>query len=220
MARRSMKIPPKETASEPPSYVDKVDEVLNSLDSIQIKRKVAGSSNGNSSPAVKPTTIGMAIAIVAIAAILLMSFGSLPAPNTEGQVNLADLDFEIELLDSSSVMLSEYKGDQIILDLFATWCIPCKDQIVELQKLQAKHPNVRIISVSIEPEDNIPLLQTYSTTNEMDWIVGRDVTLKGASRFQVTSIPTMAFFNSQGILRHHESGVQSETVMSSWIIAN
>ena len=106
MARRSIKIPPKEAGSETSSDVEKFNDVLNSLDSIQAKRKVAASSSGANGNTVKPATIIMAVVIVGIAATLLLSFGSLPAPDTEGQTVLADLDFEIELLNGTSYYLS------------------------------------------------------------------------------------------------------------------
>ncbi len=224
MSRRSIKIPPKEVSSDTSTEVEKYDDVLNSLDSIQVKRKSMASSSGTSGNSVKPTTVVMAVVIVAIAATLLLSFGSLPSTqNTESEVKLTDgFDFQIELLNSSQVMLSDFLGEPIILDFFATWCQPCATQIVELQKLQVKHPNVHIISVSIESDDTISVLEGYSLDHGMDWIVGRDVTAKGASRYQITSIPTMAFFNSQGIRKYidHPPGITSESVMSSWIRAD
>ncbi|MHA2108242.1 MAG: TlpA family protein disulfide reductase [Candidatus Hodarchaeales archaeon] len=158
------------------------------------------------------------------AATLLLSFGSLPSTqDTESEVKLTDgLDFQIQLLNYSQVMLSDYLGAPIILDFFATWCKPCATQIIELQKLQVKFPNVHIISVSIEKDDTISILEGYSLEHEMDWIVGRDATLKAASRYQINSIPTMAFFNSQGIRKYidHPPGITSESVMSSWIRAD
>ncbi len=222
MARRSIKITPKDAGSENSTNLEKYDDVLNSLESIQTKRKVAASTNGVAGPAVKPTTLIMAIVVVGIAATLLLTFGADPStfgPTVETS-DLDDLDFEIQLLDSTRLMLSDYAGQPIILDLFATWCQPCITQIAELQKLQAKHPNVHILSVSIESDDTIPVLQLFSSQHGMDWVVGRDVTEKGTSLFQVTSIPTMAFFNSQGILKHHDSGIQTEETMSNWIKEN
>ncbi|PWI49313.1 hypothetical protein CEE45_01910 [Candidatus Heimdallarchaeota archaeon B3_Heim] len=220
MSRRSIKIPPKEAGSEPSSDVEKYDDVLSSLDTIQTRRKVAASSSGNTENPVKPTTIVMAVVIVVIAATLLLSFGSLPNDSKSDPKLTDGLDFEIRLLDNTTVWLSDYLGKPIILDLFATWCGPCADQIVELQKLQNKHPNVHIISVSIEPNDVISVLDDYALEHSMDWIIGHDFTTKGASRFQVAFIPTMAFFNSQGTRKHLETGVTSEAVMSSWIAAD
>ncbi len=224
MARRSIKIPSKAVGSNTSSEEETYDDVLHSLDSIQTKRKNLASSSEISGNTVKPTTIGMAIVIIAIAATLLLSFGSLPSTqDTESEVKLTDgLDFQIQLLNYSQVMLSDYLGASIILDFFATWCQPCATQIIELQKLQTKYPNVHIISVSIEKDDTISILEGYSLEHEMEWIVGRDATLKAASRYQINSIPTMAFFNSQGIRKYidHPPGITSESVMSSWIRAD
>ncbi len=222
MARRSIKIPPKDTVAETSSNTETYNDVLNSLDSIQTKRKESASSYGASEPTVNRRTLIMATGIIGIAAILLLTFGSPLVPESDEGMTLGSMDFEIELLNSSKVLLSDYEGKPILLDFFATWCGPCKTQITELQKIQAKFPNVHILSVSIEPDDTIGLLETYSSDNDMDWFVGRDHTRRGKAKFYVSNIPTMAFFNSQGIRKYanHPPGVTSEATMSNWIIAD
>jgi thiol-disulfide isomerase/thioredoxin len=114
-------------------------------------------------------------------------------------------------------MLSNYIGEPIILDLMATWCVPCKTQIEHLQVIKDAYPNVHIISVSVDLGDTIPVLSAYKADNNMDWVVGRDISTKGASNFQATAIPTMAFFSSEGIWKHWEQGVTTSDKLSSWI---
>jgi len=44
-----------------------------------------------------------------------------------------------KLADGKRSVLSEYKGKVLILDFYATWCIPCRDSIPHLIGLQKKH---------------------------------------------------------------------------------
>jgi thiol-disulfide isomerase/thioredoxin len=133
-------------------------------------------------------------------------------------INLTEhLDFRIQLLGGSEVMLSDYIGQPIILDLFATWCQPCLTQIEYLKEVKLQKPNVHILSISVDLSDTPELLSQYKSDHEMNWVVGRDSTRQGTTKFQVVSIPTMAYIDILGIVRHWEQGVTSASTIIDWI---
>ena len=102
----------------------------------------------------------------------------------------------------------------------ATWCLPCKTQISHLHTINSQFPNVHILSISIDLTDTRTTLTTYKADNNMDWVVGRDITKQGASIYQATSIPKIIFFNAEGNLKHWQEGVADATTLSSWINGN
>ncbi len=65
-------------------------------------------------------------------------------------------DFELKDVDGRTVALSDYLGDKVILISFwATWCEPCKKEMVQLQQLYEAHGDKGLIIMSIsmdEPE--------------------------------------------------------------------
>ena len=66
------------------------------------------------------------------------------------QVNATD--FQFEDINGKQIALSDFKGKVIYVDVWATWCIPCKMQIpymIELEKEYHNNPNITFISVSI-----------------------------------------------------------------------
>ena len=229
MARRGIKIPQKESKMTGQADVEKYDKVLNSLDIIQTKRK----EESLSAPVtLKPTTIVIGIVLIVVVSGLLLSFGNLPfngdsEPSEDNielvagatlNINLSEhLDFRIQLLSGSEVMLSDYIGQSIILDLFATWCQPCLTQINYLKEVKLQNPDVHILSISVDQSDTPELLSQYKSDHGMDWVVGRDITRTGSSKFKATSIPTMAYVDAQGIVRHWEQGVTPASVINDWI---
>jgi cytochrome c biogenesis protein CcmG, thiol:disulfide interchange protein DsbE len=48
-------------------------------------------------------------------------------------------DFELEDLDGNIVKLSDYKGQVVVLNYFATWCIPCADEAQELEAFDKEY---------------------------------------------------------------------------------
>ena len=229
MARRSIKIPQKESKISGQTDVEQYDKVLNSLDTIQMKRK----EESFSSPVtIKPTTIVLGIVLIVVISGLLLSFGNLTFPDNSGpsednieliagttlNINLSEhLDFRIQLLSGSEVMLSDYIGQPIILDLFATWCQPCLTQISYLKEVKLQNPDIHILSISVDLSDTPELLSQYKSDHGMNWVVGRDITRIGLSKFQATSIPTMAYVDAQGIVRYWEQGVTTASTINDWI---
>lgn len=218
MARRTLKITPKQQKSDMITQTESLDEVLSSIDSIQAKRREVTPKTPSSVPIGK---IILAIVFVSIVGLGFLSLGNLssnPSSDTLGDSLANKYDFKIQLLDETEVMLSDYVGQPIILDLMATWCAPCKTQLPELKSLQSNFPNVQIVSVSISLDtDDISKLTQYKEDNNMNWIVGRDITQKGAQAFSANYIPTLAFINSEGIVKQQYSGVVYYETLVDWI---
>jgi thiol-disulfide isomerase/thioredoxin len=221
MPRKRFSIPPNAEKERSKTQDEKIDEVLSSLDNIQTRKLQ------NSFDTPKDTSLTKIIGISAF--ILIIAFGIIISLNNaplqqntnsdnpiEGSIS-ESLDFKIELLDGSKVNLSDYAGSPIILDLFATWCQPCIEQISYFHDVRENFPNVQIISVTIDLNDDIPALTQFKADHNMDWVVGRDITRKGGQIFSANYIPTIAFINSAGTLKHWEQGVTSYNTLKAWI---
>ncbi|HEX7334784.1 MAG TPA: TlpA disulfide reductase family protein [Pyrinomonadaceae bacterium] len=54
-----------------------------------------------------------------------------------------------ELSDGKRSLFSEYKGKVLVLDFYATWCMPCRDSIPHLIELQKKHEDKGLVVVGL-----------------------------------------------------------------------
>jgi thiol-disulfide isomerase/thioredoxin len=217
MARRTIKIPQKSSKEPYKSENEKLDDIISSIDSIQGKQRQMASSSSSSFSLPKIIII---VAFFSIISLGILSLGNyqFTQPSPSGTSLSDELNFSIELLNGEVVMLSDYGGDPIVLDLMATWCGPCKTQLGELASLQSSFPDVQILSVSVDPDfDSISKLTQYKNDNGITWTVGRDTTKAGQDKFSATSIPTVAFINSAGKLKHINNGVVYYDTLVQWI---
>ncbi len=220
LPRRRLKITPKQQKTDKITQTESLNEVLSSIDSIQTKRRETTPQTPSSVPTGKIILVVIFISIVGLGFLSLGNLENTSNPSSEipGSSLAEQYDFKIQLLDETEVMLSDYVGDPIILDLMATYCEPCKTQIGYLQDLQSNFPNIRVISVSIAPDyDDISKLTKYKEDNDMNWIVGRDITQNGAKAFSANYIPTLAFINSAGTVKQYNQGVVEYNTLVAWI---
>lgn len=221
MARRTLKIPQKAQQSSDMSKDEELKDVLSSLNSIQSKHHNSHATTPSPLPV---TQIIVVIVFISIIGLGILSLGNMALePETiTGSSIKESLDFRIQQLDGHEVMLSDYAGEPIILDLMATWCAPCKIQIAELKKLDSSYPSVRILSISVDEDDSISTLSDYKAENGMTWTVGRDLSQKAINIYtppgNPQQIPTLAFINSEGILRQVYQGIVNYDTLVDWVV--
>jgi thiol-disulfide isomerase/thioredoxin len=49
--------------------------------------------------------------------------------------------------------LAEYQGRPVVLNYWATWCVPCIQEIPEIAEFQRAHPDVVVIGIALDAED-------------------------------------------------------------------
>jgi thiol-disulfide isomerase/thioredoxin len=64
---------------------------------------------------------------------------------TEGPV-----DFELEQLGGESVSLSDYRGEWVVVNYWATWCAPCRKEIPDLSGLHSEREDVNVLGLAYE----------------------------------------------------------------------
>ena len=75
------------------------------------------------------------------------------------------LNTELQLLGGKTLKLSEYKGKVILLNLFATWCGPCRFESPDLAKLQKEFGDRGLVVIELSTED-----REASDESVRDWV--------------------------------------------------
>ena len=116
-------------------------------------------------------------------------------------------DFEVTLLNGETFTLSDYQGEVVLLNIWATWCAPCREETPDLQELYEKYKEdgFIILGVSIDEQGESvvrPFIEKYEVSYP---IVIDDGTIM--DKYGPTmGIPTTYIINRKGNLQYFAVG--------------
>jgi len=142
------------------------------------------------------------------AAIMDSVLGRTGTPIEPGPAKGSVSNLTVYGLDGSAVVLGQYVGKPLIIDVWATWCPPCRKQRTVLHDLDAEFlKTVNIVSLSTDRDPR--LVETYIRSHPANSIELMSSPEALAAFGGVSSIPTLVFVDSLGQIRDVEQGVQS-----------
>lgn len=150
-----------------------------------------------------------------IVAILLVAYGawqySQSLPSSDENEDLPPL---YTLTDGN---LSEFRGRIVVLDLFATWCQPCIQEIPHLAQINEKYDSNHVVVISIASSgDDVTALRQFKKEYDMTWKVAAD-TVGVFDKYNVMYIPTLVILDSNGAVYYRNEGLTDEATLSEKI---
>jgi len=109
--------------------------------------------------------------------------------------------FTLPGLDGKMVSLSDHRGHVVLVNIWATWCPPCVDEMPSMEKLyqELKNENFEILAISIDAFGEkavAPFMKKYNLS--FPALMDPDGTVK--TLFQTTGVPESFIINQEGIL--------------------
>ena len=103
-------------------------------------------------------------------------------------------------INQKNVNLYDFKGKLIILNFWATWCAPCKEEMPSLDALQtnAKLDNLKIFPINIGQEDISKSELFFKELNIQNLEIYFDAPITLAKKFSLRGVPTTILFNKEG----------------------
>ena len=116
----------------------------------------------------------------------------------EDQKKISEISFKNE--KDKNVSLSEYENKLLILNFWATWCEPCKEEMPSLQNLQknTSFKNLKILPINIGQEDKDTIKKFFSDVKINTFEIFYDSDIKLAKKFSLRGIPTSILINKDG----------------------
>ena len=99
---------------------------------------------------------------------------------------------------NKKISLSNYKSKVVIINFWATWCAPCKEEMPHLDKLKAKFKNLEIIPINIADEELTKSKEFFEELNIYNLEIFYGPSIELAKQFKLRGIPTTVIIDKEG----------------------
>lgn len=131
-------------------------------------------------------------------------------------------DFSLGLLEGGEVTLSELRGKPVVINVWASWCPPCRAEMPTLEKSYRiyKEMGVVVIGVNTTYQDSEKDAAAFVKEFGLTFPIALDRDGVVSKNYLITGLPTTFFIDSQGIIRTViVGGPMSEAVIQTNIEA-
>ena len=124
--------------------------------------------------------------------------------------------FQLETVNGRVVSLSDFKGQFVILNFWATWCAPCTREMPEFQKIhQASNLNVKIIGINMaESKEKV---SGFIHQHGLSFPILLDPSGNVSQDYEILHLPVTYFISPDGFVRDKIFGGVSQYAIQSKI---
>jgi len=140
-----------------------------------------------------------------ILGLLLSTFAltSLAASDMEGQ---QAPDFALKSASGDNMRLSEYRGDVVMINFWATWCGPCRQEMPLLEELYTRYQRVGFNLLGVNIDDDSGRAMKMIGELGVTFPVLFDARKEVSKLYQVEAMPVTVLVDREGRVRHIHHG--------------
>lgn len=121
--------------------------------------------------------------------------------------------FTLLLLDGKTFDLGAYKGKPVLINFFASWCLPCREEMPVLEKTVQEYQPKGVVFLGIAIDDTEAKMKDFVERYGVTFPVGLDKTAAIQKSFGLYGIPTTYFIDKQGVISYSHSGSVTEELL-------
>jgi len=105
------------------------------------------------------------------------------------------------------IALESLRGKIVVLNFWASWCVTCKDEAVELEEAWRHYqPGGEVVFVGVDYVDTEPEARGYLETYDITYPNGPDMGTKISQAFRIQGVPETYFLDRNGVVQHVQLG--------------
>jgi thiol-disulfide isomerase/thioredoxin len=116
--------------------------------------------------------------------------------------------FVVKTAGGQRISLDDMKGKVVLIDFWATWCVPCREALPHMREIAKKFHDEPLVILSVSLDNDEQKWKEFVEKNEMTWLQYRDGGFKGpvSTTFAVEAIPQTFTIDTDGILQDQHIG--------------
>jgi cytochrome c biogenesis protein CcmG, thiol:disulfide interchange protein DsbE len=140
--------------------------------------------------------------LIAVAAATFLVRG-VPAGSRDPAIDKPAPDFKATSFDGKKLTLADYKGQVLIVNFWATWCAPCKQELPLLDTYFRLREKFGLRVLAVTTEDSAPLYQLIPLSKKVSFTMARH--FRG-DYGPMKAVPTNFIIDRAGVLRYAKTG--------------
>ncbi|HWQ15397.1 MAG TPA: TlpA disulfide reductase family protein [Roseiflexaceae bacterium] len=137
---------------------------------------------------------------VAVSAELVALEGGVPRPGEPAP------DFRYRMVDGGAHSLSELRGRKVLVNFWATWCAPCKEEMPDLQRLADEYGE-RLAVLGVNKLETLEAIGPFASDLDITFTLVPNPEGDIAERYGAKNLPLTYFINSDGTIGYVHIGV-------------
>jgi peroxiredoxin len=127
------------------------------------------------------------------------------------------LDFALENLSGEEVSLSDFRGEVVVLNFWATWCPPCRAEIPDLEATYQAYREDGLVVLGVSVEDPVSLVEPFVAEMGMTYPVVLDKTGRVMKDYRAPGLPISLIVDREGVIRARHVGLLSAEQLDDYL---
>ncbi|MFC7061980.1 redoxin domain-containing protein [Halobacillus seohaensis] len=122
-------------------------------------------------------------------------------------------DFSLERLDGEKVKLSDYRGEKVMINFWATWCPPCRAEMPDMEKFH-QNEDVEILAINLtSTESSLGDVEEFVEEFNLSFSILKDEGSEVATKYEINPVPTSVFIDEEGRVQSVMMGAMNYDMM-------
>lgn len=148
----------------------------------------------------------LAVGVIALLVLGLLIYALFAQPVEPPQVGSPVPDFQLTALDGSPMNLSDYRGRVVVLNFFASWCAPCRQEAADLEQTWREYQDDGVQFLGIGYKDAPSKAQAFLDSFDVTYPSSVETGNRTARAYGVTGVPETFIIDQEGNLVRHFLG--------------
>ncbi|GAB3807822.1 TlpA family protein disulfide reductase [Virgibacillus kimchii] len=115
-------------------------------------------------------------------------------------------DFTLETLGGDEIRLSDFQGQRVVLNFWASWCGPCREEMPDIQRL-SENKDVTVLAVNLTySEDSTERVSDFVDQYGLTFPILMDENASVSQLYRIQPIPTTYMLDSNGKIQYKAFG--------------